>query len=143
MGDGYGKRLWLFHLYFLLRDDDEARSFIDWYAATFPNDGREVCQCVCWALILHRLGREDEAVYRLVRGIAENLPAVATVVGDHQGLYGIWGEEVMELTWIDSQIVEAMTDNESTLSYRRSNKRRLAPTVISPTRLSSSRSPIW
>lgn len=111
-GDGYGKRLWLFHLYFLLRDDDEARSFIDWYAATFPNDGHEVCQCVCWALILHRLGREDEAVYRLVRGIEKNLPAVAKVVGDDQGPYGIWGEEVMGLDWIDSQVVEAMTDEE-------------------------------
>lgn len=70
-GDGYGKRLWLFPLYFLLRDDDEARPFIDWYATTFPNDIYEVSQCLCWALILHRLGRDDEAVYRLVRACGQ------------------------------------------------------------------------
>lgn len=111
-GDGYGKRLWLFPLYFLLRDDDEARSYIDWYATTFPNDIYEVSQCICWAFILHRLGREEEAVYRLVRGIEENLPAVAKVVGDYQGPYGIWGEEVMGLSDLDGQLIEAMTDDE-------------------------------
>lgn len=111
-GDGYGKRLWLFHLYFLLRDDDEVRTYIDWYVATFPDDIYEVSQCVCWALILHRLGRDDEAVYRLARGIRENLPAVAKVVGDYRGPYGIWGEEVMGLSDVDSQIIEAMTNEE-------------------------------
>ena len=111
-GDGYGKRLWLFPLYFLLRDDDEARSYIDWYVATFPDDSYDVGQCVCWALILHRLGHDDEAVYRLARGIAENLPAVAKVVDDYQGPYGIWGEGTLHFSDLDAQLIEAMTDDE-------------------------------
>ncbi len=111
-GDGYGKRLWLFPLYFLLRDDDEAGPFIDWYVATFPDDRYDVSQCVCWALILRRLGREDEAVYRLVQGIRENLPAVAKVVDDYQWPYGMWGEEVLRFSDLSADLTEAMTDDE-------------------------------
>ena len=32
-GDGYGKRYWLFYLYFLLRDDNEANG---WRMAPWP-----------------------------------------------------------------------------------------------------------
>ncbi len=111
-GDGYGKRLWLFPLYFLLGEDDEARTYIDWYVVNFPDDGYDPGQSVCWALILHRIGREDEALYRLVQAVDENLPAVAKVVGDYQGPYGMWGEETRHLYDLDDHLIAAMTGEE-------------------------------
>lgn len=111
-GDGYGKRYWLFTLFYLLREDDEVRAYIDWYVSRFPDDIGEVGQFVCWALILHRLGREDEAVYRVVQAIDENLPAVAKVVGDYRGPYGIRGEEVLHFHDLDEQLIAAMTAEE-------------------------------
>lgn len=111
-GDGYGKRYWLFYLYFLLRDDDAARAYIDWYRATFPNDIGDAGQFVCWALILHRLGREDEAIYRFVQAIDEKLPVVADLVDDLHAPYGIWGEELWEMYRVDADIRRAMSDEE-------------------------------
>lgn len=111
-GDGYGKRFWLFNLYYLLREDDEVRAYIDWYVHQFPDDHSEVGSLVCWALILRRLGREDEAVYRFVEAIDENLPAVAKVVGDYRGPYGMRGEEVLHFHDLDDQLIAAMTPEE-------------------------------
>ncbi len=111
-GDGYGKRLWLFHLYFLLRKDDEARAYLDWYRTTFPDDGGDAGQLLCWALILHRLGSEDEAVYRFVQAIDERLPVVAEVVDDLHAPYGIWGEELWRMYRVDEVIIAAMTAEE-------------------------------
>jgi hypothetical protein len=112
-GDGYGRRYWLFCLYFLLREDDEAGAYIDWYTAQFPDDMGEVSQFVCWALILHRMGRENEAVYRFVQTIENNLPVVADVVGDLQAPYGIGGaEEIWELYRVDEGVIKAMTADE-------------------------------
>jgi len=110
--DGYGKRYWLFPLYFLLRKDDEARSYLDWYRVNFPNDIGEVSSFVCWALILHRLGHEDEAIYRFIQAVDENLPAVAKVVGDYHGPYGMRGEEVLHFHDLDAQLISAMTADE-------------------------------
>lgn len=117
-GDGYGKRYWLFMLYFLLREDDEVRSYIDWYTDKFPDDIGHVGQFVCWALILRRLGREDEAVYRFVLAIDENLPAVAKIVGDYQGPFGIAGEEMLFIHDLDGQILAAMAGDERAWLHR-------------------------
>jgi hypothetical protein len=111
-GDGYGKRFWLFTLYFLLRDDDEVRAYIDWYRSMFPDDHGEISQLLCWALMLHRFGREDEALFRFVQAIDDNLPAVADVVNDSQAPYGMWGEELLSLTKVDDAVVQAMTADE-------------------------------
>lgn len=64
-GDGRGRRFLLFSLYYQLREDEEARSYLDWYRTTFPDDHGHAESFLCWALILHRLGREDEALYRV------------------------------------------------------------------------------
>ncbi|MBA2480335.1 MAG: hypothetical protein H0V44_06715 [Planctomycetes bacterium] len=114
-GDGYGKRWWLFHLYFLLGEEADVRAYLDWYARMFPDDGGEVGQRLCWALILRRFGREDEALYRFVQAIDENLPAVAKVVGDSQAPYGMWGEHeemIRELYEVPSEVVQAITADE-------------------------------
>jgi hypothetical protein len=111
-GDGYGKRYWLFHLYFQLREDTEVRAYTDWYRANFPDDIGEASSLVCWALILHRLGREDEAIYRFVQAIDEKLPVVADLVGDLHAPYGIFGEDLWQFYRVDATVVAAMTDEE-------------------------------
>lgn len=111
-GDGRGKRFLLFTLYFQLRQDDEARAYIDWYRATFPEDHGHAESFLCWALILHRLGREDEAVYRFVQAIDDKLPVVADVVGDLQAPYGIMGEEIWQAYRVDAAVIDAMTAEE-------------------------------
>jgi hypothetical protein len=111
-GDGYGKRFLLFSLYYQLRQDDEASTYIDWYSATFPDDHGHAESFLCWALILHRLGREGEAVYRFVQAISENLPVVADVVDDLHEPYGIWGEEIWQAYRVDASVIEAMTAGE-------------------------------
>lgn len=124
-GDGRGRRFLLFSLYFQLREDDEARAYIDWYCATFPDDHGHAESYLCWALILHRLGREDEAVYRFVQAIDENLPVVADLVDDLHAPYGIWGEEMWEMYRLDETVVAAMTAEER--AWLRSTW--MAPTV--------------
>lgn len=111
-GDDRGRRFLLFALYFQLREDTEIRAYIDWFRATFSESHGHAESFLCWALILHRLGREDEAVYRFVEAIEENLPVVAEVVDDLQAPYGIWGEELWELYRVDETVVAAMTDEE-------------------------------
>jgi hypothetical protein len=111
-GDGYGKRLWLFPLYFLLGEETDVRDYIDWYRGQFSDDHGEVGQFMCWALILRRLDRTDEALYRFVQAIDDNLPAVAKVVGDSHAPYGMFGEEVLDLNWVDEDVVGAMTTDE-------------------------------
>jgi hypothetical protein len=111
-GDGRGKRFLLFTLYFQLREDDEARAYIDWYRATFPEDHGHAESFLCWALILRRLGREDEAVYRFIQAIDDNLPVVADVVGDLQAPYGIWGEDMWQVYRVDASVIDAMTAEE-------------------------------
>jgi hypothetical protein len=111
-GDGYGKRLWLFPLYFLLGEETDVRDYIDWYRGEFSDDHGEVGQFICWALILRRLDREEEALYRFVQAIDDNLPAVAKVVGDSKAPYGIFGEKMLDLNWVDEVVVGAMTTDE-------------------------------
>ena len=102
----------LFCLYFQLKEDADVRAYLDWYTTEFPDDSGEVTQLICRALILRRLGREDEALYRFVQAIDENLPAVALLVGDSQAPYGIWGEEVMGLSDMPDEVTQAMSADE-------------------------------
>lgn len=111
-GDGRGKRFLLFTLYFQLREDDEARAYIDWYRATFPEDHGHAESFLCWALILHRLGREDEAVYRFVEAIGVNLPVAAEVVDDLHVPYGIIGDEIWQMYRVDESVRASMTAEE-------------------------------
>ena len=111
-GDDRGRRFLLFSLYFQLREDIEVRAYIDWYRATFSEDDGHAESFLCWALILHRLGREDEAIFRFVQAINENLPVVAEVVGDLQSPYGIWGEELWQIYRMDETVIADMTAEE-------------------------------
>lgn len=111
-GDGYGKRYWLFVLYFLLREDAAVRSYIDWYRTTFPDDCGEVMQYLCWALLLHRLDRPEEARYRFLQAMECSIPVVATIADDYCGPYGIGNEDVPFAHHVDQQIVAAMTAKE-------------------------------
>lgn len=110
-GDGRGKRFLLFTLYFQLREDDEARAYMDWYRVTFPEDHGHAESFLCWALILRRLGREDEAVYRFVQAIDNNLPVLADVVGDLHAPYGM-GEEIWQAYRVVSPVIDAMIAEE-------------------------------
>jgi len=113
-GDGYGKRYWLFMLYFLLREDTAARSYMDWYRATFPDDCGEAMSSLCWALLLFRLHRPDEARYRFIQAMECSIPVVATIADDYRGPYGVWNEELPFAHQVDQQIVAAMTEEERT-----------------------------
>lgn len=111
--DGYGKRLWLFHLYFLLGHLDEAATYMAWYEAEFFRDAGEEAQLL-WALLLHRMGRDDEARYQLARAFDRNPVFLNTVAAGDDQPYNIWSEDVMAMraSQVPQEVLDAITHDE-------------------------------
>ncbi len=88
--DGSGKRYLLFCLYFVLGDLKRARDYFEWYKAEFPDDIGEPVQQLCWALSLHRMGKEPEARYRLAKLMLSNLYVIPHILGRDIAQYDMW-----------------------------------------------------
>lgn len=90
VNDGGGKRYLLFPLYFVLGDMKRAAEYFDWYATEFEDDVGEPIQKLCWALCLHRMGRDDDARYRLADLMLTNLYLIPHVLGRPVDSLDIW-----------------------------------------------------
>jgi hypothetical protein len=90
VNDGGGKRYLLFPLYFVLGDMKRAAEYFDWYAAEFDDDVGEPIQKLCWALGLHRMGRDEEARRRLADLMLTNLYMIPHVLGRPVEPLDIW-----------------------------------------------------
>jgi len=77
--DGAGARYYLFYLYFLLGDNRRSSEFLRWFEKEFPDDSGEPIQLLCWALILHRMGKDGK--YRLLCTMLSNIYLIPGLLG--------------------------------------------------------------
>jgi hypothetical protein len=90
VNDGSGKRYLLFCLYFVLNDMKKAQAYLEWYQEEFTDDAGEPIQKLCWALMLHRMEKTDEAEYMLAETMLSNLYMIPDLIGQNVQKYDIW-----------------------------------------------------
>jgi len=116
INDGDGKRYLLFPLYFVLGDMRRAAQYFDWYATEFDDVGEPI-QKLCWALCLHRLGRE-EARYRLADLMLTNLYLIPHVLGRKVEQLDIWhassDAEPGYAEYLPDEVQQKITESEIT-----------------------------
>lgn len=116
ISDGAGKRYLLFCFYFVLADFDNAEEYFEWYKQEFPDDIGEPIQQLCWALILHRKGKDKEARYRLAELMFSNLYIIPHLLGHEIEKYNIWHcmntEEPDYAEFIFGEVIEAITNSD-------------------------------
>ena len=103
ISDGYGKRYLLFYLYLLLNDLDKAEEYIEWFEDEFPADVGEPAMFLCWALLLHRMGKEKAAENKLAMLMLSNLYLIPYVLGEENiEVEDMWhGSNFAEIDYID------------------------------------------
>lgn len=90
INDSGGKRYLLFCLYFVLDDLVKSDQYFEWYKDEFPDDSGEPIQKLCWSLVLHRMGKDEEAKYRLGKLMLSNLYIIPQIIGKKVDEYDIW-----------------------------------------------------
>src|SRR6056297_2849483 len=114
--DGFGKRYLLFCFYFVLGDFHNADDYFEWYKEEFPDDIGDPIQQLCWALSLHRMGKDKEARYRLAELMLSNLYLIPYLLGYEIEKYDIWHgintEEPEYVDFIFDEVKEAITDSD-------------------------------
>ncbi|MBB6481530.1 hypothetical protein [Spirochaeta isovalerica] len=111
--DGGGARYYLFYLYFLLGDNRRSSEYIRWFQKDFPDDSGEPFALLCWALILHRMGKDGN--YILARTMLSNIYLLPHLLGEempeeipHSSNWN--GADFLEYT--PERILEAITDDD-------------------------------
>ncbi len=112
--DSGGARYYLFYLYFLLGDNRRSSEFLRWFQKEFPDDCGEPVQLLCWALILHRMGKGGDI--QLAKTMLSNLYLIPHLLGEGIGRVDMWhsnsDEDPDYIAWIPEQIRGAITDND-------------------------------
>jgi tetratricopeptide (TPR) repeat protein len=88
--DGAGKRYLLGPLYLLMGDVPGAVKSFAWFARTFPDDGGEPFQYLCWSLALYRSGKLEAATQKLRQTMLMNLYLLPHLLGIQQEPFNIW-----------------------------------------------------
>ena len=109
--DRSGARYYLFYLYFLLGDNHRSSEYIRWYEKEFSDDANEPTQLLCWALILHRMGKAGD--YRLAETMLSNIYLIPHILGGKMAKADMWHSnsdaDPEYLEWIPTEIIEAIT----------------------------------
>ncbi len=116
VNDDGGKRYLLFPLYFVLGDMKRAAEYFDWYADEFDDDVGEPIQKLCWALGLHRMGRNEEARRRLADLMLTNLYMIPHVLGRPVESLDIWhasnDAEPDYVEYLPDEVQQKITESE-------------------------------
>ncbi|HOZ48230.1 MAG TPA: hypothetical protein PLO37_23155 [Candidatus Hydrogenedentes bacterium] len=99
ISDGGGKRYVLFALYFVLNDLEKCESYFDWFKQEFPDDSGEPIQKLCWAISLHRMGKDKEARRMLADLMLSNLYMIPQIASENMQPYDMW--HASDLAFID------------------------------------------
>jgi hypothetical protein len=94
--DGAGKRYLLGPLYMLLGDNAGAIKSFRWFAKTFPNDGGDPAQYLCWTLALYRAGDLEAATQKLGQTMLSNLYLIPHLFGLDQPVLDMWHASNLE-----------------------------------------------
>ena len=112
--DGGGVRYYLFYLYFLLGDNRRSSEFLQWYKKEFPDDIGEPVQLLCWALILHRMGKDAD--YQLANTMLSNIYLLPHLFGNDINREDMWHfsnyAEPDFIGYMPERVSEAITEND-------------------------------
>lgn len=117
IGDGSGKRYLLGLLYLILNDTEGAYKSYGWYEKTFPDDGGEPLQYLCWTLTLFRKGDINVASNKLIQTMLQNLYLIPHILGLNPVRFNISHgsnyEDIEYLFDMPSVVMELCTKKES------------------------------
>lgn len=112
--DGGGIRYYLFHLYFLLGDNRRSSEFFRWYEKEFPEDVGEPIQLLCWALILHRMGKNAD--HQLADTMLSNIYLLPHILGNEINREDMWHfsnyNEPDFIKYMPGRVLEAITKDD-------------------------------
>ena len=80
----------MFQLFYLLNDDAESKKYFRWYNKNFNDDMGEPYQLLFWALILKRMGNENEARIKLAEHYKSNFYIIPGIIGKTVSEYKFW-----------------------------------------------------
>ena len=116
INDGAGKRYVLFSLYFQLNDLKKSEEYFKWYEKEFEDDSGEPVQKLCWAVSLYRMGKIDQAEYRLADLMLSNLYVIPKILGRDIKEYDIWhsssDEFIDYFDYFPKEVLEALTQED-------------------------------
>lgn len=114
--DGAGDRYYLFNLYYLLDDNRRSSEYIRWSQKQFPDDSGEPSALLCWALMLHRMGKRGEHI--LGRTMLSNIYLIPHLLGERNERVEMWHssnwEEPAYMVEIPERVLDALTDEDKT-----------------------------
>lgn len=117
ISDGYGKRYLLFSLYFVLNDLEKSEEYFEWFEEEFPADVGEPVMYLCWAISLHRMGKENDARKKLAMLLLSNIYFIPQLLSDigiekedmwHSSNF----EEIDYFDYLPDPVLEALTYTE-------------------------------
>lgn len=118
INDGAGKRYVLFSLYFLLNDFKKSEEYFKWYEKEFEDDTGEPVQKLCWAVSLYRMGKIDQAEYRLADLMLSNLYVIPKLLGRDIKKYDIWhfssDAAIDYFDYFPEDVLETLTKEDKT-----------------------------
>lgn len=116
ISDGAGKRYVLFSLYFLLNDFKKSEEYFKWYEKEFEDDSGEPVQKLCWAVTLYRMGKLDQAEYRLADLMLSNLYVIPKILGRDIKKYDMWHSSsdgfIDYFDYFPNDVLEALTEED-------------------------------
>jgi hypothetical protein len=116
INDDAGKRYILFSLYLLLNDFKKSEEYFKWYEKEFEDDSGEPVQKLCWAVSLYRMGKLDQAEYRLADLMLSNLYVIPKILGRDIKEYDIWhssNEKFIDyFDYFSIEVLEALTQED-------------------------------
>ena len=113
INDGSGARYYLFYLYFLLGDNRRSSEYLRWFQKEFPDDSGEPFALLCWALILHRMGKAGDLA--LARTMLSNNYLIPHLLGE-ESIEGISHLSNLEqksfIAYMPERVRDAITEED-------------------------------
>ncbi len=100
----------------MLGDLDKSQTYLDWYSSEFTDDAGEPIQKICWALMLHRMGKDSDAKYLFGEAMLSNLYLIPTILGENVQKYDMWhSSNFAEIDYVEDfpfEIRRKITEDE-------------------------------
>jgi hypothetical protein len=113
--DSGGARYYLFYLYFLLGDNRRSSEYLRWFEKEFPDDSGEPFALLCWALILHCMGKDGD--YILARTMLSNIYLIPHLLREEmteEVPHSSNWERADFLEYMPERVREAITEDDLT-----------------------------
>ena len=112
--DGGGERYYLFNLYFLLGDNRRSSEYLRWFQKQFPTDSGEPSALLCWALIVHGIGKSGD--HMLARTMLSNIYLIPHLLGEKIERAAMWHSSNWAMPDfvenIPERVIEAITEED-------------------------------